>query len=288
MPLGGGAYDTGSGAYIGLGGYVLTAEHVVRGHRTGYVNFSDGAGRIAHVIAADRVGDVALLKIKPHPTIEGMKIADSKPAIGSLLYFAGHGGYPTRGYSTGWGTVVQAEQHTTIRWSNHRPRQGDSGGPVWNGTDGVVSVVSGYSPDHTATGCGQGRLRAFLRNILPGRRKAQQRPPVIAQPPLIEIPGTPRPDQPNPAPPASQDVELLRTEIERLKKMMDELVRKSGPAGDKGPRGDKGPVGGSGKSWSPTASDFDRWSAEIQKRIRVPVSFDVIEVGPKEQPFFER
>jgi hypothetical protein len=285
MPLGGGAFDAGSGAYLGLAGYVLTAEHVVRGHTSGYVTFSDGVRRAAKVLATDRHGDMALLKIKPHPSLAGIRVAEAKPAIGSRLWFSGHGGFPTRGYLIGSGTVVEAERCTTINWREHRPRQGDSGGPVWNAT-GLVSVISGYSPGHTATGCGLGRLRVFLRNILPRPRKTPPVSPGGKRPPLEAIPGGI--GQPNPTPPASTDIALLKQEIEALKILMAKMQSQAGVAGRAGRDGKDGRDGKNAKINRIELAneiqrhiklpeiDYERIAGEIQKRISFPATYEVV------------
>lgn len=129
---------SGSGFFINLNGYVATADHVVSDGKKFSVyykhNFYD-----AHVIARDKVHDVAILKtnIKPSTYIPVTQIKYQGQKIG--IY-----GYPLGTLKLTLTTGTQTYGGTTLKnvYTHAKSCHGNSGGPVINQSGEAISLLN--------------------------------------------------------------------------------------------------------------------------------------------------
>ncbi len=159
----------GSGVLVDVNrnqGLVLTNWHVVRESRSAVlVQFPDGFQSAGTVVRWDEAWDLAALVIwKPNAT--PVRIAEAQPAIGEMLTIAGFGRGPYR-EETGPCTEYLSpgkgypQEFVELR---ARARQGDSGGPIFNGQGDLAGVLFGESDGRTIGSCST-RVRTFLAEV---------------------------------------------------------------------------------------------------------------------------
>lgn len=158
---------SGSGVLVairGQSGIVLTNWHVVRENRDGItVTWPDGSRSPAKVIARDHVWDLAALSTA-RPNAEPVTVAAQAPRIGDRLTIAGYG--PRGVYLEQTGEVTQylsplrmsTKQFVEMRAA---ARDGDSGGPMFNGDGELAGVLFGQADGLTCGSCST-RVAAFL------------------------------------------------------------------------------------------------------------------------------
>ena len=159
-------------------GVILTNWHVVR-DASGpvHVMFPDGFQSAGSVVKIDRDWDLAVVAVWK-PNAEPVALANSPPRVGDLLTIAGYG--PVGEYRAAGGRCVGF----VAPMGNHpqemcevavRPRQGDSGGPIFDTQGRLAGVLFGGSGGRTM-GSHSGRVRWFLANVLPAfnHREPQQ------------------------------------------------------------------------------------------------------------------
>ncbi len=166
--------DCGSGVLVEARegrGVVLTAWHVVRGHRDAItIRWPDGTSGPARVLASDDAFDLAALATLA-PAAAPVPIAARPPAVGDRLTLAGYGPAPFV-YREAAGHVTQFVGPTG-RHPAHMvevqaaARQGDSGGPIFNADGEVVAVLWGSSKGMTA-GSHVAEIRALLTQARAG------------------------------------------------------------------------------------------------------------------------
>jgi serine protease Do len=149
--------DCGSGVLVEAHGgvpVVLTAWHVVRGHRDAIVvRWPDGTSGPARVVASSDPWDLAVLATEA-PAASPVRLAARPPAVGDRLTLAGYGPTPFV-YREAAGEVTQFVGPTG-RHPMHMlevraaARQGDSGGPIFNARGEVVAVLWGSTKGLTA------------------------------------------------------------------------------------------------------------------------------------------
>ncbi len=139
----------GSGLIMDANGIILTNNHVITGATTITVTTSDGKTFPARVINADRVTDLALIKINA-TQLQGMKIGDASKlrsgdwvlAVGNPL---GQGIIATQGIVSRLGVSVplSATQNYNDLIETTAPIDpGNSGGPLINMAGEVVGITS--------------------------------------------------------------------------------------------------------------------------------------------------
>ncbi len=149
--------DCGSGVLVDAGGgraVVLTAWHVVRGHRDAItIRWPDGTTAAAKVVASDDAFDLAVLST-PTPKAAPVQLAAKAPAVGDRLTIAGYGGAPFV-YREASGPVTQflspAGRHPAHMVEvRAAARQGDSGGPIFTESGELAGILWGSSHGLTA------------------------------------------------------------------------------------------------------------------------------------------
>lgn len=177
----GGVAVYGSGVLVGKDdrwGWILTCDHLLRdGVGEVVVTFPSAPSAMGaatsyqgRVLGRDPTNDLALVGIAA-PQNEPLPIASEAPPAGSGVFFAGYG---PRGVLAGVNARVlgyvraaSAEGNETLQVTGGA-RDGDSGGPIVNARGEVVGILWGTDGFRTVgTYCG--RIRAFLRGLLPSR-----------------------------------------------------------------------------------------------------------------------
>ena len=168
---------------------VLTCAHLFRdGQGTTTVQFPTGQCLPATVLEVDPAWDLAVLATGPAGA-EAVTIADEYPRPGETLESCGYGPdgryWCNRGRALGYARTDATNTYETLQLTGSA-RDGDSGGPVFNGRGELVAVIWG-TDGRTVAGTYCGRVRKFLSRILPFRRPPPQQP--IAVPVSPDDPG---------------------------------------------------------------------------------------------------
>jgi len=164
-----GGTSLGSGVLVDVNrtqGLVLTNWHVVRDSRSALlVQFPDGFQSAGTVVRWDEAWDLAAVVIW-RPAMTPVPLAVEPPAVGEVLTIAGYGrgayreqtGPCTEYLSPGRGYAQEfVEMQATAR-------QGDSGGPMFNGRRELAGVLFGQAEGRTI-GSVCTRVRAFLAEV---------------------------------------------------------------------------------------------------------------------------
>ncbi len=224
---GSGGTSYGSGTLVQKGdgrGLVLSCAHLFR-QGTGEVSvlFRDGRRHAARVMAIDGAWDLAAVEIA-EPAAAPATIAETPPQPGDLLQSCGFGPDGrygcNQGRALGYARTLAGTTHETLTLSG-AAREGDSGGPVFNGRGELVAVVWG-TDGRTVEGTYCGRIRRFLAGLLaPGRRPAPLRPvPPGASPPDTAPPFESRP------PGSGSLLEEIRGRLESQGQVLGERIGK--------------------------------------------------------------
>jgi S1-C subfamily serine protease len=171
----------GSGTLVdvnGQYGLVLTNWHVVAdGTGPIQVVFPNGFRSAAQVAKLDRDWDLAALVIWK-TDVQPVKLAGSAPRPGEWLTIAGYGsgayraatGRCTQYVSPGTNHPAEMVELSTAA------RQGDSGGPIFNGRGELAGVLFGAGGG-TTSGSYCGRVSRFLESVLPNATALPNTPP---------------------------------------------------------------------------------------------------------------
>jgi len=164
-----GGTSLGSGVLVDVNrtqGLVLTNWHVVRDSRSALlVQFPDGFQSAGTVVRWDEAWDLAAVVIW-RPAVTPVPLAVEPPVVGEVLTIAGYGrgayreqtGPCTEYLSPGRGYAQEfVEMQATAR-------QGDSGGPMFNGRRELAGVLFGQAEGRTI-GSVCTRVRAFLAEV---------------------------------------------------------------------------------------------------------------------------
>ena len=136
---------SGSGFIIGLGGLVLTNNHVIRDATDITVYLDDGTGHTARVHGRDLVRDVALLKIDATqlPTLE---LGDlSNVSIGQQVVVLGYPlGLQVFTVTAGFVSTTAEDRGRNVVWvqTDSAVNPGNSGGPLLTLQGKVIGIVA--------------------------------------------------------------------------------------------------------------------------------------------------
>jgi len=187
-----GSTSYGSGTLVdvnGEHGLVVTNWHVVSESASPpTVLFADGFRSLAQVVRADHDWDLAALVIW-RPNAGPVRLATEAPRPGERLSIAGYGKGPYR-LASGPCTNYLAPNTRLPREMVELKviaRQGDSGGPIFNGRGELAGVLWGEGNGYT-TGSYCGRVRRFLSSVVPGSRPSDAEPTVTASPQIAASP----------------------------------------------------------------------------------------------------
>jgi len=148
MPRGTPSPGVGSGFIISQDGYILTNNHVVEGAEEIVVALSDRRERVATLIGADSLSDLALLKIDEDnlPAVklgrsETLKVGEWVLAIGSPFGFQ-HS--VTKGIVSAKGRSLPEDANNYVPFiqTDVAINPGNSGGPLFNMDGEVVGINS--------------------------------------------------------------------------------------------------------------------------------------------------
>ena len=141
------AASIGSGFIIDSEGYILTNAHVVRNLRKIAVTLSDGSEYPAEVIGADRLTDIAVLKIEPDAPLQAVQIGDSDELLvgQSVLAIGSPYGLDqtvTSGIISALGRRLPRENYVPFIQTDAAVNPGNSGGPLMDGEGRVIGINS--------------------------------------------------------------------------------------------------------------------------------------------------
>ena len=185
-------YNYGSGTLIEEAGQslILTCAHTFReGSNRIYVGFPDGQRLEAKLLKQDQQWDLAVLAIPtPDWRVLPRKIATDWPKVGEEVRSYGWGGVDMTyrcnlGYVKGYSRTTETSSAEMLELTGYA-RDGDSGGPIFNGRGEVVAVCWG-TDGKTVHGTFCGRIRRFLAGIVRPLVPVERRPPVQAKPPAV-------------------------------------------------------------------------------------------------------
>jgi hypothetical protein len=174
----------GSGTLVATSPYhglVVTNWHVVRDAAGPIaVAFPDGFRSAATLLRTDRDWDLAALAIW-RPGVRPVALASAAPRPGETLTIAGYGDGPYRtiaGRCTQYVSPGRNQPYEMVELSAPA-RNGDSGGPIFNGRGELAGVLFGSARGETA-GSYSGRVRWFLTPVMNDFQRLQPDAATIA------------------------------------------------------------------------------------------------------------
>lgn len=150
----------GSGVIIDPKGLIVTANHVVANRQNVLVKVSDNVYRGA-VLARDRTGDLALIKLQSQHKFPSLRLQSIPPRIGQKIYTLGNPLALEKSFTDG--IVSRLENNGAIQYTaptNH----GNSGGPLLDEDGDVIGIVKRGQPEAT------GRLAPGIYFAIPTSR----------------------------------------------------------------------------------------------------------------------
>jgi len=108
------AVGQGSGVIIDPAGYILTNNHVAGDAAKITVHLQDGESYPAQLVAADRLTDLAVIKIEPKRALTAAKLGDAdavKPGMWAIAIGYPFGGQGSTGYGGGGGRFDEPERY---------------------------------------------------------------------------------------------------------------------------------------------------------------------------------
>ena len=141
----------GTGFFVDKTGYILTADHVIKGATVIEATTASGQRHVLHVKSRDQVGDLAVLKTdKAMSSAPPLSFGDSSRVIsGQTLRAAGFAqGALSPVFTRGTTDFVTDTLLVTSKMTDH----GMSGGPLFDDDKRFLGVVSGGVNDISAFG----------------------------------------------------------------------------------------------------------------------------------------
>lgn len=127
--------------------HVVTAAHCLqRGEAELLIDLADGSSIPAHLLAIDRGRDVAILGLESPAQVRGLTFADTLPAPGTPLLFAGRmdgDGPMQRVTVVRLGRCPSLPDVPSALFTSIRGQRGDSGAPIVDEDLRVVGLVHG-------------------------------------------------------------------------------------------------------------------------------------------------
>ena len=183
-----GSISYGSGTLVAVNekhGLVVTNWHVVN-EAVGpvIITFPDGFRSTGTVQKVNRDWDLAAIALW-RPPVEPVTVATTSPQPGEVLTIAGYGAGNYRSASGRCTQYVAPGQNLPFEMVElaASARQGDSGGPIFNGRGELAGVLFGAGGGRTA-GSYCGRVHWFLRDVVPDRRQQPANAAQIAAAPV--------------------------------------------------------------------------------------------------------
>lgn len=134
----------GSGFIISEDGYILTSYHVVEGSEQVMIKFKDSQILEATLIGADKVTDVALLKVNTVGlqkvkigSVSTLEVGDPVVAIGAPFGFEQSA---TQGIVSAKNRIVSKEVYVPFIQTDVAINKGNSGGPLFNAQGQVIGI----------------------------------------------------------------------------------------------------------------------------------------------------
>ena len=150
----------GSGFIIDPVGEIVTNTHVIAGSFEITVTFSNGAQAQAHVLAADRLSDIALLKVDPPHKLTAIRWGDStKVQVGDPVLAIGNplgvGLSVTGGIVSALNRDIMETPYDDYIQTDASINHGNSGGPLFDMKGLVVGINTAIiSPTSGSAGVG--------------------------------------------------------------------------------------------------------------------------------------
>lgn len=181
-------FSLGSGTLVAVSdhhGLVVTNWHVVRDAAGPIVvAFPNGFRSAASVLRTDQDWDLAALAIW-RPNVAPVPLAGLPPQPGEPLTIAGYGSGKYRmitGRCTQYVSPGRNQPFEMVELSAPA-RQGDSGGPIFNGRGELAGVLFGTASGQTS-GSYCGRVRMFLTSVRDDFFRLRPNPALYAQQPV--------------------------------------------------------------------------------------------------------
>ncbi len=200
--------------------WVLTCAHLFSSRVESItVCFPDGRQLSGELVGIDRTWDLALVRLPP-VELTPVPLAEKAPQAGQWLTLCGYGPDGlyrcSHGSLRGYVAIRSGGTFETLSITG-AVRQGDSGGPVFDPSGALVGVIWGCDGQTVvATFCG--RIRQFLRNLLPSWEPSPPPSPLPAPLP-----------QPSPAlPPETPESSSLARQLEELDRRIGRVEEELG------------------------------------------------------------
>ncbi len=193
----------GSAFVVTEDGYVVTNSHVLGGERQAYLGTHDGREDYAPVVADDPERDLALLKLPgagPHPSLDFGRSVDLREGEALVIL-----GYPRCRKKFTVTLGILSARYAGLLQTDAAANPGNSGGPVFNLSGGVIGVlVGGIVRDENANFLIDGDSARQIVDDWITRHRAG----ALAPPPKPTPTPTPTPT-PNPLPQPSTLIESV-------------------------------------------------------------------------------
>ena len=150
----------GSGVIVREDGYIITCNHVINGARKITVTLRNGESYPATILASDRVGDIAILKIDadnltaaPIGDSDQLKVGEDAIVIGNPL--GQLGGSVTTGIISALERVITIDnQEMTLLQTNASINPGNSGGGLFDTYGNLIGIIVAKSAGTQVEGIG--------------------------------------------------------------------------------------------------------------------------------------
>jgi serine protease Do len=137
----------GTGFMISSNGYLITSTHVVEGADSVYVENAKFGKIKAEVLIADKVNDIAILRIKSEKLSLPYTISSREADLGENVFTLG---FPKEDIVYGEGTISSSSGYRQNESSYQVAvpvNPGNSGGPLLNKQGDVIGMISGIQTE---------------------------------------------------------------------------------------------------------------------------------------------
>lgn len=150
------APNMGSGVIVSSAGHIVTNYHVIVGATSAQVHLNDGRVFPASLVGADRLSDIAILKIDA-PGLHPMVFGDSdKVQVGQMIFAVGN---PlgleetvTQGIISAKGRRAMSEAANEFFQTDAAINPGNSGGPLVSLEGQIIGIANSVSPQGQGIG----------------------------------------------------------------------------------------------------------------------------------------